>query len=352
MPNPIRTARSLQIGSCGLNPYCLPPRELGLLKAVASCTGLPFEALYTVALEVLGQLERIDPPGRYSSRLNNDGSPLQVCLSCSPDGLATRVIGDPASDLQDPGIRHQAALGALEALLEARSLTGLARLARVTLVINLPPEISAEPALAYGTLWLGASVEGSGIAVYIKGNWGETVGQWQRVWSWLERVAPPCPALSGLLARLSACAEVASVGLEGLDPRRVRYKVYFRLNAPVKIEELGIELLSDRRFALFLSAALGTKSIARSGLLFCIGVTPQDGLVGDAKIDLCGHCLEGSVSDWDAYMRDVGEAVGIPAVEAGSLGVNRSTRVAFLGFGLTDRGAARLNVYLKGDHER
>lgn len=194
------------------------------------------------------------------SALNNDGSALQVCETCSTGGSTMRIIADPGRGLEDARTRHEASLETLGRTLEVAGGTGLRELCDTTLALGLPGEPDQEPDLAPGTLWLAASPAQPGVALYVNGRWGPVHERWSRAGRWLLAVAPSACAAE-FIESASQVARVASLAVEGPDRDRARAKVYFRLANRVQLNELGIAVLSQDAVAEFLDITLGPRAI-------------------------------------------------------------------------------------------
>lgn len=326
----------------------LPNREKNLLLAAHQLTSHSHRDIASTARRLLGQVEsKIQPI--YNSQLNNDGSPLQLCITAAQQGQSLRILGDPSSDIVDTKIRHSKALLALHNIMNASADASLNRAIETTLDSNLPRDTKSYHALRRGTMWLGAPIGAMGIAVYLNGRWGTASQQWERVIQWLNKSIPVHASRVAALAKLRNCAVVASMGLEGSDDKNLRYKIYFRLSGTVDLAELGIDLLQSEPILKFLELTLADHEISRHGVVFCIGLSAATGEIVDAKIDLCGHCLAPVVDDWTALMETLTYQINLPLQNTLKLAVQQQfADIAFLGCGVKNDGSVRLNLYLKG----
>lgn len=361
----------------------LPSREEGLLHATAQALPGVGERAWAVAQGLLGPVggpdrgPRWDPPrqshgaGRpapFRSSLNADGSPLQVCLSMppggsglggtssagghpsggtSPGGMSVVLVADPGSEEPDGAQHHargmRAMAGAADAQVGSASRGRLADMCQQL----LPADIAGCPELAVGTMWLGIPLDGPGIGVYLNGAWGDGPARWGRVSRWLSSQGVPAQAWSGSLDAVSRAAHVSSVGVDLAADGGQRLKVYFRLDRPTALADLGVDLLTDPSLLAFLAEVVGDTRLPLAGIVLCMSFNPGAGRVVDVKADVCGHCL-GQRPDWPARLDRLAVLMGSPPVDWEAWELGRRTQVAFLGTGVRLGGGARWNVYLKG----
>jgi hypothetical protein len=326
-----------------------PNREKNLLRVAYQLTNHSHRDIISTARLLLGKADQKIQP-IYNSRLNNDGSPLQFCISASQHGQSLRILGDPRSDITNTKIRHRYALLALYNLMKASADASLKRAVETTLECNLPDDTKGYLALKAGTLWLGAPIsDAKGIAVYLNGRWGTPCQQWERVNHWLDKLIPTHESRVEALTKLPKYAVIASVGLEGADDKRLRYKIYFRLTGAVDLRKLGIDLLRSEQFLKFLELTIADHQVSSTGIVFCIGLSAATGEIIDAKIDLCGHCLAPIIDNWTTLLETLSYQINLPLSETFMLAVHQQhSGIAFLGCGVKNDGSVRLNLYLKG----
>jgi hypothetical protein len=229
--------------------------------------------------------------------------------------------------------------------------TSLRRAIEITLESNLPGDINDYTVLKAGTLWLGAPIGEKGLAVYLNARWGTPSEQWERVYCWLDKLIPIHESRVEVLAKLAKYAIISSVGLEGVDEIRLRYKIYFRLTGAYELGELGIDLFRSEPLLNFLELTLIDQEISNAGVVFCIGLSAETGEIIDAKIDLCAHCLAPIVNNWTTLVEALTYQINLPLRETFELAVHQQLAdVAFLGCGVKKDGSVRFNLYLKG-HE-
>lgn len=324
----------------------LPAREQRLARLTVDLAGYPAERVELLAGRLLGLAGDDVPPERLTSRLNNDGSPLQLCITSSPAGEKYRLLGDPGCAVREIEARHQRSLDTLAGFIDEQA-PGLESQIEETLDAHLPADLTANAVFAGGTLWIGLPLESRGLALYVKGAWGTPPAQMERVRRWLRRLGTPDTGVRGLLEAIERHGGLASAGLEGASPETCRLKIYARLRDARPLRSLGIDLFRAEPFARFLAAALGDEPLPATGLVLSVGLDPASGAALDAKIDLCGHCLDCWVSDWAGHLEAIARAVDLPPVQAARLDLGKRADVAFIGFGLHADGSARLNTYLK-----
>lgn len=291
-----------------------------------------------------------DQPESTRSTLNNDGTPLQVCLSGSSVRRTVRLLGDPTGLMDeesyaDGNRRFERARKAARDLLDATQCAALGPLCSQILDLLLPATADEMARLA-GPLWLAAGLRCPGAAVYVNARHGTIDDQWTRVAECLRATLPGESALRSIDA-LRRAGQPASVGLEGTGLEDARIKVYWRLRRAASLTDLGSALLVDPALMNFLDWILRRPSIPASGLVFALGFGVVDGQVRDAKVDVCGHCLQLSVLEWREAIDEITVAHGLAELGSGLVPRSGAVDVAFLGYGVDAHGQRRLNLYLK-----
>jgi hypothetical protein len=283
------------------------------------------------------------PPEQRVSGLNHDGTPLQLCVTLSRAGAASRVLADPAAGEPDLERRFLRACGALDAALKLGGSDQLRELC-VRLLTSMVPDAAAVRACPDGALWLAAGLSKPGVAVYVDARVAGRDG----VRAWLARELGETEGTALLCAALDDDALVQSLGVEGRGDA-ARVKVYWRLSRSRRLDAIGPGALADARFADFVTAALRPRGRMRlSGIVCSAGVAAHDGSVSDVKLDLCGcpSCLDLDAAQWQGVVEEVAARNDLP-VPAALPELFARSEVAFVGFGLDAAGDPRLNVYAK-----
>jgi hypothetical protein len=78
-----------------------------------------------------------------------------------------------------------------------------------------------------------------------------------------------------------------------------------------------------------------------------IGLSLATGALVDAKIDLCGHCLTHSLSEWSTITRAITDRCSLVPLDLHFAEEGETAEVAFVGLGLTAHRTPRLNLYLR-----
>jgi len=282
------------------------------------------------------------------SELNGDGCPLQLCVTSSAEGNRTRVIADPAWWHGDPGPRLEASRRVLGLAMRRCGAAELEPLADRLFEAFDPNDRAVLSSFDRGFVWIGAGVDGPGVAVYLDARPFGRDGAWDKARWWLGDTE----AVQRCVQSLRRHATVASLGFEGAAPARAVAKLYFRLDRPVRLGDLGVEPLADPALAVFLAKVIGLRHMDLSGTVFSLGFDLATGTVADAKVDLCGHCLPRPAAEWAELFEDLAETFGLRQVlSAGDL-VSGKCDVAFVGFGTDRRERHRLNVYLRPSAEK
>jgi hypothetical protein len=279
-----------------------------------------------------------------ASALDNDGTPLQLCVSASRRRAAWRVIGDPGAHIDDVAARHGVARAALRRALDRHGAGELAAFADDMLERLVP---APRPDYRNGTLWIGIAPGEPGVAAYAElAPLGRAAG-WDAVGAWLAAALPDDGAARAIIGRLRQHCVAASAGFEGTSPGDARAKIYFRLATSMALPELGLDLLGSAPIMDFLRLAMGEFGVDQDGLVICIGFDLRDGALADVKVDLCGHCLAYAREEWPAVVARIAQRFALAPVPVRAALATHRCDVAFIGLGLDVAGEPRLNVYLK-----
>lgn len=291
-----------------------------------------------------------DGPARPSlSTLNNDGAPLQVCVSIGAGGTATRLLADPAGAEPDSSQRFDRALAAL-----ARSVSGAPSLSSSATSLGLvssalrtalPGEAFRTGALSRGAMWIGVGADRRGLAGYATARWGPLATRWPRALAWLGALLGQ--SVHGQLAAASRVSEVISVGVEVSPDGRLRAKVYFRLTDKIALAGLELEPLAAPSVALFLQSVVADLPVRQTGIVLSVSFDLGAGTLHDAKLDVCGHCVARSGQDWAMRLQALSDSFGAGPVGFAPAVADGRAEVAFVGLGVTVTGRCRLNTYLK-----
>ena len=319
-----------------------------LLEVAAS-----FSLVKPKTVEALSQTLLAIPPDGQGIRggrsgLNDDGSPLQVCLTATQEYLHSRFLGDPAFVLADPKERFEASRRTLAKVLELTASQQIASLCDRTLSCYLPEDLAGFSRFTSGVLWLGAGIDTPGCALYVDARRnGDFQEAWDWAQQWLASILPNSSEASSAIAVLRNYAYLQSIGIEGSSLNNARAKLYWRFLRPTRLDQIGLEIFCDPAFASFLTFIIRDSVLQLTGIVPSLGFAIATGKSLDAKIDVCAHCLAYSNSKWIELVNRCTQMYGLtqmPVSEA--LEHNRSS-VSFLGLGCNRNGAVRLNLYLK-----
>ncbi|ESA38706.1 squalene-hopene cyclase [Leptolyngbya sp. Heron Island J] len=281
-----------------------------------------------------------------ASALNNDGVPLQLCLSSSRRGIALRVIGDPGTHYDNLEARYQCSRETLERCMELADSSSISPLVTNTLTHLIPSSEVQRAQYSNGFIWIAASPVLPGLAVYIDTAPLGKAGAWKKIEEWLSEVLPCTDEATRILATLRQCTVPASAGLEGHTKSNLRAKVYFRLTESLRLEQLNVDLFADRRIFEFLQIAMGRFGVDRDGLVLSVGFRVETGELADVKVDLCGHCLTYENNEWLEIINQLSSQFGLTSLPVDAALNEYGCRVAFIGFGLDRAQKCRLNLYL------
>lgn len=293
------------------------------------------------------KIEREAPRG---STLNDDGSPLELCVTAGPERCSCRIVGDPEAEETDWRRRFAAFTGALGELLPLCGATGLAAAMSRAITAWLPTDEHELARLTRGILWLGAGIDLPGVGIYLDGRVGSIPSSWQRAKQWLGEVLPdPEPARRFTLA-FEEAGGLGGVGLEGITPELARVKIQWGLTRAIRLDELGLPLIGSDPLREFLSLVFRDRAFLARCPVFSAGFKLTTGELTDVKVDLCGApcCLNLSAEEWAGAIAEVCGKFGLvvpPVLEALRAG---RCRGVYLGFGVDARGMSRMDLFLQG----
>lgn len=323
----------------------LAPQYQGLLDTTAQLAGVSSMEAVALAKDLDACFVEQGERARRST-LNNDGSPVQTCVTVGARGRHVRLLVDPASTETCPTRRFGRAQAALRNLVISSPEPDLGQLIPRILAGCLPA--SEELALhlsSCGAIWVGSDIRRRGFAAYVSARWGPRESRWRRTLRWLSEVAGS--RVHRLLQPLASLADVASVGVDGYRRSNLRAKIYFRLTAAHPLEQLPPPLFAEQPARRFLKLALSNHSIRRTGLVLSVSVGLPSGELLGCKIDICAHCTPRIPAGWVTLLDDL-----VSEFELGDLGVRdalveRRVEPAFVGFGIGANGSHHLNLYVK-----
>lgn len=318
-----------------------------LIQVAEELSCAPEGAASSLCRQVLSISDSSEDYVDSSSCLNNDGVPLQICLSSDKQRTALRLIGDPGANLTDLEARYLCARDTLVNCLESCGSRDLIELAGITFSKLIPSDDKEHSLYRNGFTWIAASPNHAGIAFYLD---AEPLGQekgWAAASEWLDRILPSDKSAKKTIEKLSKSCIIASMGLEGSTHENVRAKIYFRLSRQMSLSQLKLDLLSSEEIVYFLHTAMGEVAVDLNGLVFSVGFGVKSGDLVDVKIDLCGHCLAYRKGEWLNIVEHLTNRFAISPIPASNALDHSDCEVAFIGLGLDKEHNPRLNVYLK-----
>lgn len=285
---------------------------------------------------------------RPPSALNNDGAPLELCLSAGKQGVSRRLIGDPHLGLP-MAQRIPASLAAARHLLRLTGSTTLAPAFDLLVAHTIPQAPEEQAALPAGALWLACSVDDEpGFAAYTNIEWcGDQEMRWQRALEWLGQASSGFAGES--LAPWRPDWTPFAAGLEGDRPDRARVKLYFRMTGETPFHLDMLAGLDDPVVAAFCRGVIQGRTLPRSGIVLSTEFAIATGRMTGMKLDICGHCTPRKYSEWQDFIADFAATAGIVPLPVAHLAPTMD--VAFIGIGRRGDGDYRLNLYLKHQRE-
>lgn len=284
----------------------------------------------------------------WRSTLNNDGSPIQICLGLRPGaaGPNVRLIADLHLGGRDALSRRRQSRRALAQLAEwlTPDMAGLC----TSVLEHMAPSGCGIPYLRDGgDAWLAAGIDGRGVAIYATARWGDPASRWTRALAWLADLSPAATQAAATLTELAEHSTLISVGVEGCTASDARAKFYWRPNGSAPLSGLGVSLLKHTALPAFLSDATEGMATPVSAIVGSVGVNVATGSLADVKLDLCGHCVPRSRTDWAQRIERYAGRHGLTAPPFIALEPDAPIGIAFVGLGIDRDLRPRLNIYLK-----
>ena len=288
-----------------------------------------------------------DPAG-WRSTLNNDGSPIQICLGLRPGAAEpnVRLIADPHLGGRDAASRCRQSRGALAQLAEWHA-PDMASLCTSVLEYMTPSGCGIPYLRDGGDTWLAAGIDGRGVAIYATAQWGDPASRWARALAWLVDLSPAAAQAATTLTELAEHSSLISVGVEGSTAGDARAKFYWRPKGSAPLSGLGVSLLGHEALPAFLSDATEGMATPVSAIVGSVGVNVATGSLADVKLDLCAHCVPRRRSDWAHRIEHYARRHGLTAPPFVALEPDAPIEIAFVGLGIDRDLQPRLNIYLK-----
>ena len=311
-----------------------------------------FHAASVGEAEALGAMLLALPPDQHSrvvcrSSLNNDGSPLQLCMTSSSRGCKARLIGDPGSFVSTISQRIERSRDAVLRLGGASGCASFDFLTNCLLRMIVPENCAQVAEPNTGIMWLATAMHERSAAAYINAKWGSAGEDWARARFCLRSMLPHTEDAENLIRELEPRARIASIGIETTSSDDVRLKVYWRLATPTLLSTLAIPLLHHPALCRFLATVVSNQRVSLAGLVFSAGFLLSTGELEDVKADLCAHCLPRPINRWSDILDQVTEQNCLSTMAIRAYLRGSSLEPAFLGLGVNRRNHVRMNLYLK-----
>ncbi len=319
-----------------------------LCAVAAQLTGTAYDDVERLARLLLALPQNSNGGTRsFSSGISNDGHPLQISASISQGRQAIRLLGDPAAFVTEPLPRFQKSLATVAALLEFRDREALLPIWRLAIEFILPTRRNQLASMGSGMIWVGGGILDNSLALYVNPRWDNESAQWDRAQRLVEVILPDSQQALGLIRRLRDFAALAAVAMEGTELADVRLKLYWRLNRPVTLSEMGSEMLDDPAMHDFLMCILEKRLISRMGLVISTAFSLSDGCLHDSKIDLCAHCVPQGPETWATLISKCAHKNELYQADLEGVLLEKRAEVAMIGMAIDSQQRKRLNVYLK-----
>lgn len=295
------------------------------------------------ARSLIGRLHLASSSGR--SRLNADGSPLQVCATLTQRGTRVRFLADPATDCIAPEQRRLIAIAAARAV-AAHHSSDLGAVLEATATTSLPGAPDEWRSLNNGAVWVAAGLQDRSIALYANLEWAAPLHRVTIAQSWLDQLlGSGSETARSWLSRITARGYLSCVAVEGCDIADARAKLYWRMRAPTTLDEWGVPSTMSPRLGELIQHFVGSRRVRSSGLLYGAGFSLQDGSLTDVKIDVCAHCVHRPPQEWIEAIEHVLASDAVRYLSPSLM--QGQAELALVGIGVDVSGTYRINSYLK-----
>jgi hypothetical protein len=279
--------------------------------------------------------------------LNNDGTPIELCLTLQENEWKLRIIVDPAIGNQSPAIRLHEAWMSLQDALVIGEAQGLGEICQETLDLLLPNAEEIDERYGYGAIWVAVGVNSPGAGFYVNAEPIIDDERWEMARRWLEMVLPDSAEACSCLAKMKSIARIKGYSIEGKNACQARAKIYFYLKEAVPLKNWGIAFFTDPSFEAYLRIVTAKHQVANTGFVVGIGFDIATGKMIDGKIDLCGHCLNYRSEEWLIVLKQLINEFHLHPLPTERILQTKESEMAFIGLGLDLQKRTRLNIYLK-----
>ena len=238
-------------------------------------------------------------PGKRSSRLNLDGTPIQFALDLGHTAVPLQFLSEAGS----PEMSHFEARTFIDEIVRALSTLLQLRgdLDSILDLIHRASAVDAQvlPSARAGTFWVGAGFAPGGksaVKIYINGKSGSPAERWAKFQTFAESFGAPNihQQLKSLLARRMAPLGMAvSLRPDGNPAGRIYLNGYG--NPMSYYENLlrhfgGEECIEP--FKQYTRVMLASdRAYPTQSTIFSVGFGDRAEVHSDVKIEFCGHCL-------------------------------------------------------------
>jgi hypothetical protein len=324
--------------------YNMEPAHLEFLRLASQVAGIPLEESERLANNLLP----VRNTDFWNSTLNNDGSPLQICVSLRSDKAkpSVRLIVDPGSGIAEEEDRRHRTSRAIERLVDSHG-SDMRYLCNSLVESMLPSQPGTCTLIPGSGLWVAADLSGKGMAVYATTKWGANEQRWNRARRWLGDILPETGLMDSVVDRILPRTILVSAGIEGIERHGAIAKLYWRLDGSATFNDLGIPFIENHGLREFFSLVIENQKIPKTGILGSIGFQVGTGRVTSTKLDICCHCVRRTPHDWARVLQYCATYHDPAKTPLSYSNILERSEMAFLGFGLDALARPRLNVYLK-----
>lgn len=319
-----------------------------LLPAYSYLSGTPLKKIRQLADALVDKPTKLSVDVCGESGLNADQSPLQLCITATPEKIQCRLIADPSTDEPVPEQRYTRSQQALEQVIHnAKSYENASIIS--ALLTNFGPQNGAPANLfTRGVFWLGASAEQPGLAIYTDTSMHDVNIAWDKAESYI------CSLSSGAaLKTIRSVREycwLSSIGIEGSTPDNSRIKLYARMHTLLPSGLIGnlFPPVNELTRSGCFSAIIGEKGLTCEDILFNFGFHMASGELEDIKVDISGSSLQMGGGELANVVDQICHKLELRAIPIKALFDRFNIATSFVGVAITAHGKKRLNVYLKG----
>ncbi len=320
------------------------PREKRLVQAAAQHGGFSEPQCLQLVENMAGFSWLRFGEYTFQSTLNNNNSPLQICVGCKKEKEDIRFIVDPLAYMPLSTNRLNYSKKILASHFTYNSTeSSFQKLIWDAILYWTSSEKKTIESMRSGYFWMGTDIAQQVTAIYISTRKYKSYQQWIVLSRWLYTLNIDS---FNVVNALRLHANLASVAIEGNSFENGRIKLYWRLGDNFLLDQQPHPWFTRTSIVHFIQFCILNSGVSKNGLLLSISWRLNSRMIDQVKIDLCGHCLSRSENDWNVLFNKLSNRfcfsppVTKPYFQVGA-------KVAFVSLASDKNNNDRFNIYWK-----